>query len=172
LQTSVTISYLLASVIAYVCQWFFAQRAYRLWSEARWTRPPIFILAHCSLISQIIWVAWNARQPKLRESLDEQEVQHIASWMKGFAPVKQGLQLTSGATGLGTRCGVDCEYRAKSQPVTVCDQQATPALLLIPVCITSLIVARLVRMKEFMVSKRLANTVILVTMESMRVSRL
>ena len=38
---------------------------------------------------------------------------------------------------------------------------------LTPVCITSLIVTRLVRMKEFMVSKRLANRVIVLTMESM-----
>jgi len=100
-QISITISYLLSSAIAYVCQWFFARRAWALWSNTKWIRPPVMMLAHCSLISQIIWVAWNARQPKLRSSLSAQEVQHVASWVKRFAPVKQGLQLTSGATGLG-----------------------------------------------------------------------
>jgi len=69
-QISITISYLLSSAIAYVCQWFFARRAWALWSNTKWIRPPVMMLAHCSLISQIIWVAWNARQPKLRSSLE------------------------------------------------------------------------------------------------------
>jgi hypothetical protein len=94
-------TYQIFAFVALISQLFFGLRAWRLWHRSWIIAFIISLLAISSFVCLITWSSWAYMAPRFDAMTTGAELNRVIEWYEYFNPIKQGLQLSTGFTGLG-----------------------------------------------------------------------